>query len=451
MSHNEAGDAWFRKLPVDWDVAPLRFLARFESGGTPDKGNRDYWDGDIPWVSPKDMKVDRISDAEDHISEQALRETSVSMIPPGSILLVVRGMILAHSIPVATTEAPVTINQDMKALSCNRQVLPDYLQAVIQGAKPWFLANTGESSHGTKKLETEVVGRFLVPLPPMAVQSAIADFLDTETARIDALIKAKEDLLAILAEKRRAVITQAVTRGLDSNAPVRDSGIQWLGEIPAHWEVTRLKFLLDGIEQGWSPQCYNYPAEQDEWAVLKSGCCNGGIFREGENKSLPTELEPPGHLEVQAGDVLMSRASGSIDLLGAAARVPINVRARLLFSDLLYRLRVRKLLLHPDHLVTVLVSEMGRAQVRMAITSTGGLANKLPQSAVAEFLILTPSLAEQEAIVRHVNAEVSAIDKMSLAEQSTIDLLRERREAVIASAVTGQLPLESPSSQETAP
>lgn len=281
-----------------------------------------------------------------------------------------------------------------------------------------------------------------VALPPLETQRAIADFLDAETTRIDALIAAKENLLAILAEKRRALVTQAVTRGLDPSVPMRDSGTPWLGEIPAHWEVTRLKFLLEGIEQGWSPQCDNYPAGPGDWGVMKSGCVNGGVFREDENKRLPDDVEPAAQLEILPGDVLISRASGSPSLLGSVARAPESIRSRLLFSDLLYRLKPAVGCIEPDFLVDALSSGLGRTQIRMAISSTGGLANKLPQTNLREFVLTVPPLEEQRRLVASLRAENQKIDGIAEATQHTLDLLRERREAVIAAAVTGQLDVE---------
>jgi len=137
----------------------------------------------------------------------------------------------------------------------------------------------------------EDVANLLVEHAVLDDQRAIADYLDRETARLDALVASKERVLGLLAEKRRALITRAVTRGLDPRAPLRDSGIPWLGEIPAHWAVKRLKFLVNKIEQGWSPECYSTPASVEEWGVLKAGCCNGGRFNPDENKALPPDRE----------------------------------------------------------------------------------------------------------------------------------------------------------------
>jgi len=134
------------------------------------------------------------------------------------------------------------------------------------------------------------LGDIPVHLPPPKSQRAIANHLDRETTRLDALVAAKERVLELLAEKRRALITRAVTRGLDPSAPLRGSGVPWLGEIPEHWRVERLKFHLHGIEQGWSPICDKMPATLEEWGVLKAGCVNGWDFDSNENKRLPEAI-----------------------------------------------------------------------------------------------------------------------------------------------------------------
>src|SRR6185295_14009847 len=120
----------------------------------------EYWNGSIPWVSPKDMKRARIRDAEDHVSEAAVAETALEVIPERSVLVVVRGMILAHSFPVAITESPLTINQDMKALVAASSVDPHYLAWFLIGAQRAFVALADESAHGTRKLDSAVLSRF---------------------------------------------------------------------------------------------------------------------------------------------------------------------------------------------------------------------------------------------------------------------------------------------------
>ena len=187
---------------------------------------------------------------------------------------------------------------------------------------------------------------FPVLIPPEAEQTAIAAFLDHETAKIDALVEEQERLIELLKEKRQAVISHAVTKGLDPSVPMKDSGVEWLGEVPAHWEVRALRRVISAIEQGWSPECYAREAEEQEWGVLKAGCVNGGTFQPAENKALPPELAPEESYEVRAGDVLMSRASGSPELVGSTALVT-TTRPRLMLSDKIFRLKLSEAICAP--------------------------------------------------------------------------------------------------------
>ncbi len=286
------------------------------------------------------------------------------------------------------------------------------------------------------------LGDIAISLPDMGTQRLIANYLDRETARIDRLIAAKERMLALLEEKRAALVSRVVTRGLDPQAPLKPSGQEWLGEIPAHWQVLRLKFATSGIDQGASPQCYSYPAAPGEWGVLKTGCVNGGEFREQENKALPDENESLPEIEVHQGDVLMSRASGSVDLIGSVAHVASQPVARLMLSDKIYRLRVRGDILNPRYLVLAMGARYLRHQIKSVISGAEGLANNIAKSDVMELLLLVPPILEQRRIVDDLDRAISSNKVLCGSLGKSIALAKERRAALITAAVTGQLPLE---------
>jgi type I restriction enzyme, S subunit len=196
-------------------VIPLGFLMTMSGGLTPSMANSEYWGGDIPWVTPKDMKQPRISDSIDHVTEKALEETALALIPINTILVVVRGMILARSFPTALTEQPVTINQDMKALRAGEELEVDYLFWCLTGFGRVFSALAQESAHGTRKMETETIKKFAFPVPPRDEQRAIARRLDEEMKRLDDLSLATESTIARLTEYRTALITAATTGKID--------------------------------------------------------------------------------------------------------------------------------------------------------------------------------------------------------------------------------------------
>ena len=206
-----SGIDWLGDIPAHWASVPLRFLVSFMGGATPDTKSEEYWNGDIPWVSPKDMKRDIIADAEDHVSTQALANSALKMIDEGAVLIVVRGMILAHSFPTAINTVPVTINQDMKALRCDERISPRFLKAVLEGATQYLVDQADSSAHGTKKLETGVLGAIGIPVPSREEQEQIVTRIAEERVKIDKLATATERSIALLKERRSALIAAAVT------------------------------------------------------------------------------------------------------------------------------------------------------------------------------------------------------------------------------------------------
>ena len=286
------------------------------------------------------------------------------------------------------------------------------------------------------------LARLPIPLPTAPEQTAIATFLDRETAKIDALVAEQEKLIALLQEKRQAVISHAVTKGLDPSVTMKDSGVEWLGEVSVHWEVCALRRVIAAIEQGWSPECYAREAEEQEWGVLKAGCLNGGNFRPSENKALPPELPPEEAYEVRVGDVLMSRASGSPELVGSTALVKAT-RERLMLSDKIFRLKLKEFV-NAAFFVAALNSRPLRIQIENALSGGNGMANNLPQSSLLTFAMAVPPLAEQATITVFLEQETAKLDTLTAEARSAITLLQERRTALISAAVTGQIDVRAP-------
>jgi type I restriction enzyme S subunit len=220
----DSGVEWMGDVPEGWEVIPLGTMVRFGSGGTPSTENERYWNGSVPWISPKDMKASRIQDSINRLTDLGVEDSGLERYPAGSALVVVRGMILAHSFPVAIAEVPVTVNQDMKAIVCGQRLCNQFLAWVLRGLKTIVLAKTDSSAHGTKKLPTAALTHFSIPTPPLAEQDKISAHLDTETAKIDRLISETEDTITLTQERRSALISSVVTGKLQVPGVPQPSG-----------------------------------------------------------------------------------------------------------------------------------------------------------------------------------------------------------------------------------
>ncbi len=297
----------------------------------------------------------------------------------------------------------------------------------------FYSTNTALPSMTKGALSSHRVG-----FPPLPEQTQIAAFLDRETAKIDELVAEQRRLMELLKEKRQAVISHAVTRGLNPDAPMKPSGIEWLGDVPEHWALTKIKRLVSTFEQGWSPQCEGFPVEtEQEWGVLKVGCVNGGTFRPEENKTLPSELDPIPSLGIAMGDLLISRAN-TRELVGGAA-VAKKAYANLLLCDKLYRLRFTPGVCYSAFVALYLGTEMARGQIELAATGASSSMVNISQSTILELDLALPELQEQKSIVTFLEAESAKFDTLTIEAQRAIDLLQERRTALISAAVTGQI------------
>jgi type I restriction enzyme S subunit len=217
----DSGVEWLGGIPAHWEDARMWRISSATSGGTPAKEERRYWDGDIPWVSPKDMKRRFIESSEDTITEQALLETGIKLIPPPALLIVVRGMILAHTFPVAISTVLVTINQDMKALHFRKDLDPVFMAWLFEGiGKVLLAAIVEEAAHGTRAIRMDQWRSVTVPVPPKAEQRTIVEYLDLETAKLDTLIDKIHTAIARLKEYRTALISAAVTGKIDVRGEV---------------------------------------------------------------------------------------------------------------------------------------------------------------------------------------------------------------------------------------
>jgi len=276
-----------------------------------------------------------------------------------------------------------------------------------------------------------------IPVVPLSEQASIATFLDRETAKIDALIAEQQRLIELLQEKRQAVISHAVTKGLNPDAPMKHSGVEWLGEVPEHWEVQKVKHLCRHIEQGWSPQCENEASEGDAPGVLKVGCVNGGVFRPGENKRLPPDLSPIPEYSISKGDLLISRANTK-ELVGSAAVVTEDY-PWLFICDKLYRITVDPSFVSVSFLALYLGSSAVRGQVELGASGASQSMQNISQSFLMGLPIALPGLDEQEAFQNAIANECCLIDELVAEGSRCIQLLQERRSALISAAVTGQI------------
>ncbi|MDE2343874.1 MAG: restriction endonuclease subunit S [Betaproteobacteria bacterium] len=320
-----------------------------------------------------------------------------------------------------------------------QEVEPRFLRYCL--LTPEFVDAVNGSTYGSKmpRADWSFIGALKVPCPSKLLQERIANFLDEQTARIDALIAEKERLQTALEEWREAELTRICFGGSNASEP---TGSVWIQVLPKGWHLARLKHLVIGIEQGWSPECESRGAEAGEWGVLKAGASNGGTYRDTENKALPAELEPLPSLEVRVGDVLVSRASGSADLVGSVAYV-YETRSRLMLSDKNFRLQfAENPPLSPELLAWMCNTDALRQQVRQFVSGADGLAKNIGSGSLKELWLAVPPITMQPRLINELRSVKLHLGALEAHLTEHIDRLREYRSSLISAAVTGQLNID---------
>ena len=405
-------------------MVPLGFLTRMRGGCTPSTTEQEFWDGDVPWVTPKDMKCVEISDSIDHVTEEALARTTLEFVERDAILVVVRGMILAHSFPVAIARCRVTINQDMKALICSPRLLPRFALWTLIGFADVLVSLTDESAHGTRKLDASTLAHFPIALPDISTQHQIASYLDRETAKIDRLIAKKRELLELLEEKRQALISRCVTKGLppeaaraaglDPHPQMKDSGIDWLGDVPAHWEVTNIRHAFFNLDSRRIPVAAELRASLEKTYPYYGA---SGIIDYVDDYI----FDEPLILVAEDGANLLSRSTPLAFL--ATGKYWVNNHAHILRpkdGELHYWVHVLQTI---DY--TPLV--------------TGAAQPKLTSDRLNSIGLPKPPVGEQRAIAQFLGVRTGRIGKIAETVEAAIERLQEYRTALITAAVTGKI------------
>jgi type I restriction enzyme S subunit len=298
--------------------------------------------------------------------------------------------------------------------------VPGFLHHLLR-SRP-LIAEYGARSKGIRPSQWDLgwdeFRNIAVELPTVEEQQAIADYLDTELARIDALIEKKQRMVGLLED--RIVAHRSA----------------WYGRLAQEWGTTPLRRAIQRVEQGWSPQCDNVAAESAEWGVLKTSSVSKGVFAPEENKRLPESENPDLRWTVSDGDLLIVRGSGSASAVGQAAVATVGGR-KLLFSDLLYRIRLVDA--QPEFVVMALQSSQVRSQLESAIRTDTGQTLKIRGDDIRSLLIPSVPPAKHAGAVQELSALISQVrDGCRCLEQSIL-LLQEHRQSLITAAVTGEL------------
>jgi type I restriction enzyme S subunit len=440
--YKPSGVEWLGDVPEHWEVKQLRHCVQsMASGGTPESGREQYWSSNessdaIPWVSIGDMtRSSSVQTTDRSLTRLGLESKQLEVFPAGTLLY----SMYASLGKVAKLAVPAAINQAILAIQAAPATTdPEFLRHWLGFLEPTL--GCFASSNTQENLNAAKVRGLPVSLPPLPEQRAIAAFLDRETAKIDGLVAEQQRLIELLKEKRQAVISHAVTKGLDPKAPMKPSGVEWLGDVPAHWVTRKLTLAFHTIGSGTTPRSDNLAYyEPGEIPWVNTGDLTDGELSSCERLVSRVAIDDYPSLRVYpAGSLLVAMygaTTGKLGLLGFDATVNQAccafvgndlIRTRFLFYWLLGY----------------------RAQL-LSLASGGGQPN-ISQEVLRGLRVATPTPTEQDRIIEHLLRACDGADALIAEAESAIALLQERRSALISAAVTGQIDVRNAVATEAA-
>jgi type I restriction enzyme S subunit len=439
----DSGVDWVGEMPQHWDLRPLKSVFTIIGGATPRSEEASYWDGDVLWATPADLSGRStlyLDSTQRTLTHAGLESCAATVVPSESIILSTRAPIGS----LAITGREMCTNQGCKALVPNRNTSVKYF-AYLLGVCTRQLNVRGK---GTTFLElsADALGAFPTCVPPLAEQKVIEGVLDFETAKIDALIAEQQRLIELLKEKRQAIVSHAVTKGLHPDAPMKSSGIEWLGDVPAHWEVKQLRQVVETLMdfRGRTPAKLGMDWGGDIPAISAVNVREGFLdLSRGVNYgSLELHDRWMTQGRTRRGDVLFTTEAP----LGNVALVPDN--SRYILSQRVVMLRTQTAQLMPEYLYRLLVSAVFRQGIE--VMATGSTAEGVKRRYLVAMPICVPTVEEQRAIALRLDRETSRIDALVVEADRAITLLQERRAALISAAVTGKIDVRHHANAEAA-
>lgn len=436
--YKDSGVEWLKEIPKDWSVVPLKYIAEL----TPKKSELEesIMSDKCTFLPMEKLKLNSITldeirtvkDVYDGYTYFKDGDVLIAKVTPcfeNKNMAIAAG--LTNGIGFGSSEIYVLrANELINNRFLYYRLQEDNFMAVATGAM------TGAG--GLKRVPSETVNNFTIAIPTTNDQTQIAAFLDHETAKIDTLIEKQQQLIELLKEKRQAVISHAVTKGLNPDAPMKDSGVEWLGEVPKPWDILRLKHLIQSLESGCSVNAADIPAKDNEIGVLKTSCVYTRQFRVEENKTVILDDLSRVKCPIRKGAIIISRMN-TPELVGASALVDVDAENIYLPDRLWQTIFNDNYAINSEYLAHFMTVTGFRNQISLAAEGASSSMQNIAKEDYLAINTLLPPLNEQLSIIEYLRSTTDKFDGLVHKANTAINLMQERRTALISAAVTGKI------------
>lgn len=423
--YRDSGVDYLSEIPNEWEVKPIKYLINsIQTGTTPTTKNEEYFDGEIQWFTPGDFVGNgELIESSRKISNLAIKDNEAKMFPENTIAIVGIGATVGK---VAKMGTEGSFNQQVTGLVVDKgKLYSDYLYYWLDTNKEAIKKIANYTT--LPIINNEFIKNYKCYVPNLNEQIQIANFLNRKISEIDSLIDDKKNLINLLEEKRQAIITEAVTKGLNPNVKMKESGVEWIGKVPHEWEVKKLKYIGEAIiGLTYSP---NDVTDETGILVLRSSNVKHNQIVFGDNVYVNIEIKDK--LITKEGDILICSRNGSRALIGKNAYISKDNEG-LSFGAFMTMFRSR----YNKYLSYVFNSTLFKNQSGSFLTST---VNQLTINNLYSFLIPIPTIEEQDIICSYLDVKTSEIDTLKTDIKLQIEKLKEYRQSLISEVVTGKI------------
>jgi type I restriction enzyme S subunit len=426
--YKDSGVEWLGEVPSHWDVKAIKWISPVFRGASPRPiEDPKYFDdeGEFAWVRIADVSA---SDGFLRQTTQQLSELGSSLsvkIYPGELFVSIAGTVGKPCI----SKIKACIHDGFVYFP-KLAMDPGFFYRIFESGTCYG----GLGKFGTQlNLNTDTIGSIRVAIPPVGELTLLLEFLDRETSKIDALVSEQRRLIELLQEKRQATISHAVTKGLNPNAPMRDSGVEWLGQVPSHWIIIKIKQVTSRIGSGKTPSGGSETYENEGILFIRSqNVYDEGLFLDDVVYISEDTDKSMAYSRVLPLDILLNITGASIGRTCVVPEpfVPANVNQHVC----VVRLKEQK---NVPFVGWFFKSRSIKTQVDLA--QTGAAREGLNFEQIGNLVGVLPPTEEQEAIVAFLDEETRKLDGLVAEAQRAIELLQERRTALISAAVTGKI------------
>jgi type I restriction enzyme, S subunit len=414
--YKSSGVEWIGEIPKHWKVGKLYQYGKLYSGSTPLSTEEKYWEnGDIPWMSSGEINKKIIREIDGRITQLGREKCNSPMLPVHTVMMGLNGQGKTKG-TVGILEIETTCNQSLCGIVFNNEVIPYYQYYFLETQYYNLRGLVGEGQR--EGISVSFLKLYPTIIPPVPEQEQIVKYLDEKTSQIDGLISVTEKKIELLKQKRTSLINEVVTKGLNKDVELKDSGVEWIGEIPSHWSFVKLKYEYN-IQKGKLPsEVFEEPSE-DLIPYLSMEYLR--------DKGEPKYVKQTGGVFINEGDLLILwDGSNSGEILKGKKGILSST------TGVLKKIGIQINEDYSYYILKCIEPEIRNNTVGMGIPHVDG-------DFIRSLSLLTPPLPEQEQIVKYLDTQTTEIDKLVSIEQRRIETLKEYRQSLISEVVTGKI------------